>query len=245
MLAVVISILGGGLNIKLPRRICTSGLASVVCQECESGNNSNSAHPLSLAILRESAAAIIDISKGLCSCIRKVMFLNDSKQLTRSSPSSMLASPRAPYRYHDYLTRSPTKFAKNFLAGKHLDAYIFPSADFCASRVNYLDIYTVNLESDVNFTVFYDLIYLYIYTFYCSWSSCNWATYPRFLLYTLAYFSLNSIVSVIRIHDKYQSLILIGLALTEKASSRIQCILFHFRSYWRGWRPLVTPGLGV
>ena len=30
-------------------------------------------------------------------------------------------------------------------------------------RVEYLDIYTVNLESDVNFTVFYDLIYIYIY----------------------------------------------------------------------------------
>ena len=41
MLTVVISILGGGLNMKLPRRICTSGLASAVCQECESGNNSN------------------------------------------------------------------------------------------------------------------------------------------------------------------------------------------------------------
>ena len=262
MLGVVLSILGGGLNIKLPRWICTSGLASVVCQECESGNNSNSARPLSLAILRESAAAIIDISKGLCSCISKVMFLNDSKQLTGSmkilqntirrgvtilsnrSPSSMLASPRAPYRCHDYSTCSPTTFAKNVLAGKHLDAYIFPSADFCASRVYYLDIYTVNLESDVNFTVFYDLIYLYIYTFYCSWSSCNWATYPRVILYTLAYFSLNSIVSVIRIHDTYQSLILIGLALTEKASSRIQYILFHFWLYWRGWRPLVTPWAG-
>ena len=181
MLAIVISMLGGGLNIKLPRRICTSGLASVVCQECESGNNSNSAHPLSLAILRESAAAIIDISKGLCSRISKVMFLNDSKQLTGSmkilqntirrgvtilsnrSPSSMLASPRAPYRCHGYSTRSPTMFAKNVLAGKHLDTYIFPSADFCASLVYCLDIYTVNLESDDNFTVFYDLIYLYIY----------------------------------------------------------------------------------
>ena len=51
MLAVVIRILGGGLNIKLPKRICTSGLKSVVGQECESGNNSNSAHPLFLAIL--------------------------------------------------------------------------------------------------------------------------------------------------------------------------------------------------
>ena len=60
----------------------------------------------------------------------------------------------------------------------------------------------------------------------------------------MAYFFSNSIVSVIRIHDKYQSLILIGLALTKKASSRIQYILFHFRSYWRGWRPLVTPWAG-
>ena len=156
------------------------------------------------------------------------------------SPSSMLKTC-APYYCCDYATRSPITFARNVLAGKHLDVYIFPSMDFCASRVDYLDIYTINLESDVNFTVFYDLIYLYIYTFYCSWSSCNWATYPKVLLYTLAYFSLNSIVSVIRIHDKYQSLILIGLALTEKASSRIQHILFHFQSYWRGWGPLVTP----
>ena len=177
MLAVVISILGGGLNIELPKQICTSGLASAVCQECESGNNSNSAHPLFLAILRESAAAITDISKGLCSCIHKVMFLNDSKQLTRSMKvlqntirrgvtiftNRSPASPCAPYCCPDYATRSPATFPKNVLAGKHLDAYIFPSADFCASRVDYLDIYTVNLESDVNFTVFYDLIYLYIY----------------------------------------------------------------------------------
>ena len=156
---------------KLPKCICTSGLASVVCQECESGNNSNSAHPLFLAILRESATAITDISKGLCSCIRKVMILNDSKKLTRSMQvlQNMIrcgvtiftnrspASPCAPYCCPDYATRSPTTFSKNVLAGKHLDAYIFPSADFCASRVDYLDIYTVNLESDVNFTTFFKI----------------------------------------------------------------------------------------
>ena len=106
--------------------------------------------------------------------------------------------------------------------------------------------YTVNLEFDDDFPVVYDLLYIYlhIYTFYRSWSSCTWAIYPRANLYTLVYFSLNSVVLVIRIHDKYQSLILIRLALTEKASSRIQYILFHFRSYWRGWRPLVTPLAG-
>ena len=108
------------------------------------------------------------------------MFLNDSKQLTGSikilqntirrgvtilsnrSPSSMLASPRAPYRCHDYSTLSPTTFAKNVLAGKHLDAYLFPSADFCASSVYYLDIYTVNLESDV-ISRYSMILYIYIY----------------------------------------------------------------------------------
>ena len=53
-------------------------------------------------------------------------------------------------------------FARTFLAGKLLVTYIFPFADFRASRVYYLDTYTVNLELDDNFKVFYDLVYLYI-----------------------------------------------------------------------------------
>ena len=190
MLAIVISILGGVFNVKLPEQISTIGTSS------------------------------------------------------RSLRSSELAKPRTTIRCHGYSTLSEPTLTRNVLEGKHWDTYIFPSADFWASRVYCLDTYTANLKSDNNFTVFYDLIYRYIYTFYRSWSSCNWAIYPRAILYTLAYFSLNSIVSVIGIHDKYQSLILIGLALTEKASFRIQYILFHFRSYWRGWRPLVTPLAG-
>ena len=51
MLAVVISILGGVLNVNLPGRISKIGTASLVCQECEYGNNSKSTHPLSFAIL--------------------------------------------------------------------------------------------------------------------------------------------------------------------------------------------------
>ena len=88
---------------------------------------------------------------------------------------------------------------------------------------------------------------LYIYNVYRSWSSGYWAAYPRAILviiYTLAYFSSNTIVLVIGIYDKYKSLILIGLALTENAQSGIQYILFHYRSYWRGWQPLVTPWAG-
>ena len=82
------------------------------------------------------------------------MFLNNNTQLTRGmkvlkntirrgvtiltnrSPSSRL-KPCAPYCY---ATRAPTMFAKNVLAGKRFDAYIFPIADLWASRVFYLDI---------------------------------------------------------------------------------------------------------
>ena len=176
MLAIVISILGGLFNIILPKRKSTIRTSSSlspskprVVLRCQGYS--------ALSILRGSAAAIISISEGLCSCIRKVIFLNDNQQLTRcmkvlqntiihavticnkSSPSSMLKTC-APYYY---ATHVPTTFARNVSAGKHVDVYIFPFTNFCTFRVDYLDIYTVNLESDVNFTVFYDLIYLYIY----------------------------------------------------------------------------------
>ena len=88
---MVISILGSGLNTNLLKLICTTGLAAVVCQECESGNNSNGSLPLLaigvlvysiLAILRESTAAITNISKVLGSCIQKVMVFDNRKQLS-------------------------------------------------------------------------------------------------------------------------------------------------------------------
>ena len=81
---------------------------------------------------------------------------------TKRSPSSMLKL-FAPY---GYATRDPITFGKNVSAGKHFNTYIFPSADFCASHVDYLNTDTVNLESDYNFTVFYNLRYIYIYLFF-------------------------------------------------------------------------------
>ena len=144
-----------------------------------------------------------------------------------------------------YATCELATFAKRtFLAGKHLVTYIFPFVDFWAARVYYLDAYTVNLELDDNFKAFYDLIYLYIYNVYRSWVSYNWATYPEAIfikIYTLVYFSSKVIALIIKSHDKYQSTILIGLARAEKASFGNRSFLFHFRSYWREWRPLVTP----
>ena len=131
------------------------------------------------------------------------------------------------------------RFAKRkFLAGKRLVTYIFPSADFWASRGYYFDAYTVFLELDDNFKVFFDLVYLYIYLFYRSWSFCNSATYPADIfvnISTLVYFSSKVIVLIIKSHDKYQSIILIGLTHAEMASSRYRSVLVHYRSYWREW----------
>ena len=152
----------------------------MVCQECEYGNNSNSAHPHSFAILRESIAAVINLSKGLCSRMSKVMFLTGNKQLARSmkmlqntlrrgvnifsrcSRSSEFATLRTTTRSQGYSSRFEPTLMRNVLAGKRLDTYIFPSQDFLASRVYYLDMYTVNLEFDDDFPVVYDLLYIYM-----------------------------------------------------------------------------------
>ena len=172
ILVIVMSIIRGGVNINPPGRIRTSGLSSAVWQECETGNNSNSTNSFPLAFLQESAAATTNISKGICSCTRKVMFLNNNKQLTRDmkvfentirrsvtiftnrSPSSRL-KPCTPYCY---ATRAPTMFTKNVLAGKRFHTYVFSIADSWPSHVFYLDTYTVNLDSDNSFMAFYDLV---------------------------------------------------------------------------------------
>ena len=127
---------------------------------------------------------------------------------------------------------------EHFLAGKHLVTYIFLFADFWASRMYYFEAYTVNLELDDNFRVFFDLIYLCIFTFYCSCPSCSWATYPADIfvkMNTLVYFPSKVIALMIKSHDKYQSLILIGLTHARKAYSGNWSILVHYRLYWREW----------
>ena len=134
-----------------------------------------------------------------------------------------------------------TTFAVNVFGGKHINAYIFPFTNVYAYWVNYFDTYTRNLESECKIMIFSKLVYLYICAFYLSWVSCEWATLSSVSLYTLVYLSLKWINSVIRIHDKYHSYFLVGLALTCKASSQIRYILLHYRSSWRELRPLVTP----
>ena len=133
---------------------------------------------------------------------------------------------------------------KTFLAGKCLSAYLCLSADSWASCLYYLDMYTVNLELNNKFKRFCDYIYLYIYDIYRRWVSYDWASFPEALsvkTYTSVYFSSKASLLMIKSHDKYQSIVLIGLAHVEKAYSKIRSISVHNRSYWRELRPLVTP----
>ena len=203
ILAIVISILGGLCNIKLPERKSPIGTSSSLAPSMPRDEFSFLDSSV-LSILQESSAPIISISEGLCSCIRKGMFLNNNKQLIRrmkvlQNTIICEARTRIALRCHGYVMLFLQTFARNILAGKRLLTYIFPFADFWASVYIILMAYTVNLKLDDNFKVFFDLVYLYIFILYRSWPSCSWATYPEAILvniYTLVYFSSKAIVLI-------------------------------------------------
>ena len=137
-----------------------------------------------------------------------------------------------------YATREPRATLWDVFGGKTFVAYIFPLAAFCAFCLGYFISYTRN--TDFGYRT-HALLNFIMYAFWRSWASCKWASYPIAILHTLAYFPLNSCHWVTKSHDKYQSMILIGLALAEKAYVGFRCFLLHYRSYWEEWRPLVTP----
>ena len=89
---------------------------------------------------------------------------------------------------HGYAMRIMQSLGRTFLAEKRLVTYIFLFADFWASSVFYLDTYTVNLELNDNFKVFYDHIYLYIYTMFTVLG------YPTTGQHTLRLFQLKRIL---------------------------------------------------
>ena len=82
ILAIVISILGGLFNIRLPERKSTIGTSSSL-SPLEPLVAIRFLDSSVLSSLRESAAAIIRIREGLCSCMHKRMSLNNNKQLIR------------------------------------------------------------------------------------------------------------------------------------------------------------------
>ena len=240
LLAIIISVSEGLFNIRLPERKSTVG-TSASLSLFESSVAISCHDSLFLSILRESSANIPGINDGLCPCMMAETNGNNSNQLIRRMKilHNTIIRNKGGSVYpgcHGYGKLIMQSFARTFLAGKRWITYLFLFADFWASRVYNFDIYMINLELDGNFKVFYDLIYLYIYNVYRPWASCNWAPYPTDIfvkIYTLVYFSSKAIALIIKSHDKYQSIILIGLTYAEKASSGNLSILVHHRSYWR------------
>ena len=131
ILSIIISVVGGLFNIKLPERKSTVGTSS----EPLIGNRFRASSIL--YILREFLATIIGINGELCSCINKGMFLNNSKQLTRCvkilqttiryeeafcsqnlKRSSKLARPLITTCSHGYSTLSYVTLAQNDFGGK-------------------------------------------------------------------------------------------------------------------------------
>ena len=138
LLAIVISVVGGLFNIRLPERKSTIGTSSEPLVAIRFLDSSV------LSGFRESAAAIIRIREGLCSCMHKRMSLNNNKQLIRHmkvlqntiiceetfctniaslSRSSELAKALITTRSHGYSILSYVTLTQNVLAGKRFDTY--------------------------------------------------------------------------------------------------------------------------
>ena len=116
----------------LPKLVCIAGLAVVVCQEC--GNNSNGTFPLAisvlvyaiLAVLRESIAAITNISEVLGSYIQKVMVF-DNKEKNNEMRRSITEYDHARRDYSSSLlhsSRDDNICSKRFGGKTHKCLYI-------------------------------------------------------------------------------------------------------------------------
>ena len=232
LLAIVINVLGGLITIRPSERKSTVGNSS----------NLPLSVPISflrfpaslfLYILRDLAAFILCINERFCHYMTTEALGDNNKRLKRHREvlHNTRIRDKGGYGHTGYSHRHPgchgyamwimQYLARSVLAGKCLSAYICLFSDFWASRMFYLNIYTVNLELDDNFKVLFDLIYLCIYNVYRSWVFCKGATYLADIFtktYTLVYFLPKVISLVIKSHDKYQSILLIGLTHAERAN---------------------------
>ena len=181
ILAIVINILGGLCNIKLPERKSPIGTSPSLAQS-ELRVVLSFLDSSVFSSLREFLAAIISINEGLCSCIRKGMFLNNNKQLIRrmkvlqntitceetipdyATYASLASLSVAMVTRCPFCKRSPERF---WWENVWLHIY-------SRSRTSGLPVYIIlmhirfNLELDDNFKVFFDLVYLYIFIFFLS-----------------------------------------------------------------------------
>ena len=253
-MAIVTNVLGGLINIKRYERKSTVGNSASLPQ---SKNSKEDDCYYSLSGLRKLLVNILGFNKELWPYViiwkKNKQFKNGKEELRKLRNTlifrlviafSWLHNLRFDNVNRETFCLRSGNVRKTFLAGKCLRAYLCLSADFWASCLYYLRIYTGNLEFNDKFKRIYDYIYLIIYEIYRFRLSYEWAAYPEALsvkTYTLVYFSSKASLLMIKSHDKYQSIVLIGLAHVEKVYSKIRSISVHNRSYWIELRPLVTP----
>ena len=170
--AITTNVLGGLINTRWCERKSTVGnSASLPLFECSMSNSCCSF----LSILRKFSANILGIDKELWPYVIIEANWKDNKRLKRRrevlhntrirEENSWCENIFRPVTAPPWLRnlRSVNVAKGTFLAGKCLSTYLCLFADFWASSVYDLDTYTVNLESNDNFKMFYDHIYLYIY----------------------------------------------------------------------------------
>ena len=148
LLAIVINVLGGLINIRLYERKSTvSTSVSLPLFEYSMGI---SCHDSFLSILRKSSANILSIDEGLWPCLMIETNWNDNKRLKRRR--EVLHNTRirdeggyghtgyshCPPGCHGYAMRIMQSLARTFLAGKRLVTYIYS-----CSRTSGLPVYFI------------------------------------------------------------------------------------------------------
>ena len=154
ILAIVISILGGLRNTKLPERKSPIGTSSSLSpyKPCVVLSFLDSSV---LPCLRESAAATIGINEGLCSCIHKGMFLNNNKQLIRRMKvlqNTIICEETIP----DYATYALATFAKKTFWRENVWLHIYSCSQ--TSGLPILNWMIISRYSMIS--------YIYIYLFF-------------------------------------------------------------------------------
>ena len=247
MLVIVINVIKRMLTLNSSKQSRKTGRPSARQQECM-GNNSHAAYLFQPRLLRAMETVIAGCWINSSSCIPKDISGRQKQRIARDRAvfqntllsSGTILTPVTPPPCC-CVSRLGNVLKETFLAGKYLNPFIFLFVALYVSYSTYFITYTVNLVSDISFTAFWVLKYVYINVFYRSWPSYKWSTPLPAILYTLVNFASSPLHSVGKSHYKFPSIIINRVALWKKANVVIQYFLGHFRSCWREWRPLVTP----
>ena len=174
ILDIVINVVKRMLTINSPKHSCITGLPSARQQECM-GNNSHTAHLFQPRLLRAMMTVIAGCWIKSSSCILKVIFGRQKQQITRDravfkntllSSGTILTPVTAPPCF--CVSRLGNVLKETLMAGKYLNPFIFLFMALYVFYPKYFITYTVNLDSDISFTAFWVLKYIYIYKCFLS-----------------------------------------------------------------------------